>query len=66
VAEGFYTVAALVAQARKLGVDLPITEAVYRILYENVSPTQAVDELFARELKSEVSPEIFWGQEEKD
>lgn len=66
VAEGFYTVAALVAQARKLGVDLPITEAVYRILYENVSPTQAVDELFARELKSEVSPEVFWGQEEKD
>ncbi len=64
VAEGFYTVAALVKQARKLEVELPITEAVYRILYEEKSPKQALDELFSRELKSEVSPEILWAQKQ--
>ncbi len=65
VAEGFYTVAALVEQAKKLGVELPITEAVYRILYEEKSPAQAVDDLFSRDLKSEVSPEILWEQGQK-
>lgn len=61
VAEGFYTVAALVRQARQLGVELPITEAVYQILYEGKTPKQALDDLFSRELKSEVPPEILWG-----
>lgn len=62
VAEGYYTAAALVRQARDLGVELPITEAVYRILYQDVSPSQALEELFSRELKPEVSPEILRGQ----
>lgn len=66
VAEGYYTVSALVSQARKLGVELPITEAVYRILYEGIPPAQAVDELFSRELKPEVSPEIYWASNQEE
>jgi len=42
-------------------VELPITEAVYQILYEEKTPKQALDDLFSRELKSEVPPEILWG-----
>jgi len=40
VAEGFYAVESIYALNQKLGVNMPITEAVHRILYENISPGQ--------------------------
>lgn len=53
LAEGYYTVKALVNISRKLGVELPICEAVYRILYEDADPNEALGSLFMRSLKEE-------------
>jgi glycerol-3-phosphate dehydrogenase (NAD(P)+) len=39
--------------AQKLGVDVPLHEAIYRILYEDLPPKAALQSLTSRELKSE-------------
>lgn len=39
--------------AAKAGVEMPICEVVYRILYEQLPPRQAVQELISRDLKAE-------------
>ena len=62
VAEGAYTVDALVKNAREIDIELPLTEAVHRILYEGVSPESMVGSLFGRELKPELPPEMYWGR----
>ena len=62
VAEGAYTVDALVKNARRIDIELPLTEAVHRILYEGVSPESMVGSLFDRELKPELPPEMYWGR----
>jgi glycerol-3-phosphate dehydrogenase (NAD(P)+) len=48
VAEGVYTVSAVHKLVQKLGVDMPICEAVYRVLYEQVDAASAVEELLKR------------------
>lgn len=48
VAEGVYTVSAVHKLVQKLGVDMPICEAVYRVLYEQVDAASAVEELLRR------------------
>ena len=53
LAEGYATVRALVLLGRTYGVDLPICQAVYRILYEESDPRAELDSLFGRELKAE-------------
>lgn len=53
VAEGVKTTKALYHLSKKLQVELPITEQVYSILYEDKSPDQAVRELMSRELTDE-------------
>jgi glycerol-3-phosphate dehydrogenase (NAD(P)+) len=53
VAEGMNTAKAALESARRLGVELPITEQVCAILYEGRSPRQALEALMTRELKSE-------------
>ncbi len=54
VAEGVKTAAATHFLAQKLGVEMPIVEQVYRILYENQSPREAVRTLMTRALKDEI------------
>lgn len=39
--------------ARKNGIDMPITEQTYKVLYEGLEPLAAVQNLLSRELKSE-------------
>ena len=39
--------------AKSLGVEMPITEQVYKVLYENLVPTEAVNNLLTREQKAE-------------
>jgi glycerol-3-phosphate dehydrogenase (NAD(P)+) len=39
--------------AKKLGVDMPITEQTYKVLYEGLAPLTAVQNLLAREPKAE-------------
>jgi glycerol-3-phosphate dehydrogenase (NAD(P)+) len=53
VAEGIKTTRSAYELAQKMGVDLPITEQVYRILYEGKDPLEAVKDLMTRQLKSE-------------
>ncbi len=48
VAEGVYSVRAVHHLVQQLGVDMPICEAVYRILYEQVEAASAVEELLNR------------------
>ena len=59
LAEGYYTVDALMRLGRKHGVDLPICSAVYRGLYEGLSAGEAMNELFSRTLKNE-----FWAEKD--
>ena len=53
LAEGYYTVKALVALGERYQVDLPICETVYAMLYKDLSPETALEELFGRSLKGE-------------
>lgn len=53
VAEGVRTTQSIVALAKRYFVEMPITEAVYRILFEGKKPLEAVSELMEREAKEE-------------
>lgn len=53
LAEGYYTVRAMIKLGREYGVDLPICEAVYAVLYTHAKPQQALEALFQRSLKGE-------------
>lgn len=53
VAEGAYTVKAVVVNSRKFDVEMPLAEGVYRILYDGESPEMIMRELFSRPLKAE-------------
>lgn len=52
--EGIATAGIIHRLARKHGVEMPITEQVYRILCEGLAPVEAVRNLLLREPKSEV------------
>jgi glycerol-3-phosphate dehydrogenase (NAD(P)+) len=58
VAEGVKTTRSVYHLARRQGVELPICEEMYRILYENRSPREAVASLMQRDLKHE--PDTFF------
>lgn len=53
VAEGVYTVREVHQLAQRLGVDMPICAAVYRVLYEQVAAASAVEDLLNRVPNSE-------------
>lgn len=53
VAEGVKTTLSAFQLAKKLGVEVPITEQMYLILYQHKDPRQAVSDLMLRELKAE-------------
>ena len=55
VVEGITAARAVWRVARRLGVEMPITEQVYRILYEGVDAGEAVRALMSRTLKSEAA-----------
>jgi glycerol-3-phosphate dehydrogenase (NAD(P)+) len=53
LAEGYYTVKALVELGNSYQVDLPICTAVYDVLYQQKKPGDAIEELFLRSVKQE-------------
>ena len=53
LAEGYYTAKAMVELAEKYDVDMPITTAVYNVLYENADVREQMKDLFNRRLKQE-------------
>ncbi len=54
VAEGVTTTVAARNLARRLGVEMPITEKMYEVLFEGLDPHRGVAELMAREPKREL------------
>lgn len=53
LAEGVMTSKALLKLGQENGVDLPIVESIYKVLFEDVNPTDALESLFARSVKVE-------------
>lgn len=53
VAEGVYTTRSVHDKAAQMGIAMPITTEVYRVLYEEKNPRQAVSDLMLREPKGE-------------
>jgi glycerol-3-phosphate dehydrogenase (NAD(P)+) len=53
VAEGIKSAKSIYSLAKNLNIETPILEQVYKILYENKSCLDAVDDLLTRELKVE-------------
>lgn len=53
VAEGYYTAKSGWELAQRLQIEMPITEQVYRILYEGSTPQKALVELMSRDLRDE-------------
>ena len=53
VAEGVLSAATVLARARALGVEMPITEAVVEVLEGRVAPAQAMVRLMARQSRAE-------------
>ena len=54
VVEGVRTTKAAYELSQKLGVDMPITAALYQILFENKNPKDVVEMLMNRDLRNEV------------
>ncbi|NOT84723.1 MAG: NAD(P)-dependent glycerol-3-phosphate dehydrogenase [Methylococcaceae bacterium] len=51
--EGIFAAKETYLLAQKLGIDMPITEQTYKVLYENTSPLEAVQNLLNRDQKPE-------------
>jgi len=54
VAEGVKTAKSVYNLSRRLGVEMPISNEVYHILYDDVSPREALHRLMTRDLKHEL------------
>lgn len=53
VVEGAYTCVSAMQLSRQFAIPMPITESVYKIIYENMSPKDAVAFLMQRTIKEE-------------
>jgi glycerol-3-phosphate dehydrogenase (NAD(P)+) len=53
VVEGAYTCISALQLSRQLDIPMPITETVYKILYEQLKPMDAVMLLMKRPIKEE-------------
>lgn len=54
VAEGINTAKAVYQMSLQMGIEVPITECVYKIIYEDLSPQLSVKRLMQRKFKLEV------------
>lgn len=53
LAEGYYTVKAMMNLGKNYGVELPISQAVYEVLYNGKDAKTTLDGLFSRTIKNE-------------
>ena len=53
VVEGVPTTKSVVALADRYRVEMPITTAVYQVLFKGLDPIEAISQLMSRELKPE-------------
>ncbi|BBO80506.1 glycerol-3-phosphate dehydrogenase [NAD(P)+] [Desulfosarcina ovata subsp. sediminis] len=54
VAEGVKTARSVYNLSRKLGVEMPISQAIYHLLYDDLDPKTALHQLMTRALKQEL------------
>ncbi|MCF8111766.1 MAG: NAD(P)H-dependent glycerol-3-phosphate dehydrogenase [Desulfobacteraceae bacterium] len=54
VAEGVRTAKSVYNMSKNIGVEMPISDSVYEVLYEGLKPQEAVYKLMTRSLKSEL------------
>jgi glycerol-3-phosphate dehydrogenase (NAD(P)+) len=54
VAEGVPTTESAYYLSKKIGTEMPITEEIYKILYQNANPKDSVYSLYTRESKNEI------------
>ena len=59
VAEGIVTTRVAYHLSRRAGVEMPITEGIYRVLYQGKPPGETVKELMMREPKKEIEETAF-------
>ena len=52
--EGYYAVDSARELAKRMGVEMPITEAAYEVLYQNRDPREALQSLMRREKRHEI------------
>ena len=60
VVEGYYAAASARQLARKVGVEMPISEAAYQVLYEGMPPRDVVGPLMGRARRDELEAEDIW------
>jgi glycerol-3-phosphate dehydrogenase (NAD(P)+) len=53
IAEGVKTTKSTVQLAQRLGIEMPIAEKMYAVLYEGLRPQEAITDLMERKLKEE-------------
>ena len=53
--EGIFACKAVYLEAQKRNISMPITTEMYRVLYENETPADAIQRLMSRDLKSETN-----------
>ncbi|OPY78961.1 MAG: Glycerol-3-phosphate dehydrogenase (NAD(P)+) [Syntrophorhabdus sp. PtaU1.Bin058] len=53
VVEGYYTVNAAYSLSKRLGIDMPITEELYRIIYEGKDIQASLQDIISRDYKEE-------------
>lgn len=58
VAEGVYTVKSVYKISKEKDIYMPITEEVYKVLYENKTPKDALLSLLSKELKHEIDEDF--------
>jgi len=60
VVEGIYTIKSAYNLAKKMNVSVPITEELYKVVYENENPKKSVSRLMERKKKDEMEDNINW------
>ncbi|OPL08006.1 MAG: glycerol-3-phosphate dehydrogenase [delta proteobacterium ML8_F1] len=60
VVEGVFTVKSAYELSKRLQVEAPITEELYRVLYEKADPNDSVMRLMKRHSKDEIEEIFFW------
>ena len=58
--EGYYAAASARQLAHKMGVEMPIAEGAYQVLYEGKDPHVILGQLMVRERRSELELEEIW------
>jgi glycerol-3-phosphate dehydrogenase (NAD(P)+) len=54
ISEGYYTVKAIYEISKEIKIEMPISEQIYYVLYENKDPKVAMKDLMSRANKSEI------------